>query len=351
MAKSPFEIELSEEEARELRSRAARYTVPHGEVLRAKVVLLAAEGTTNAEIARRLDCSVRTVSLWRKRFFEERMDGLGDRPLAGRGRAQAVAAPLLDLPDRPGLPGEGGAGARPLPGPIRGQAAASGRVRDLCRRETLDPGARSRPPAAFAVQRFARATGRAHLQAARGAHLPGRARHRPPRRQTATPLRPLRTTKRYRALRPARLAGDEQGALCLRTPRFLDRRQRLLASRPEVGRAARAALAQPRPRPPARARQLAQPNRDLLLDRAAQSPRAQRLPQPRQPRPDPQRVRAPLERDRRALRLALHPRRPRRPARTPRSPRVSAPARRMTKSELTTGSTKVAGHPMRVPHR
>jgi len=63
MAKSPFEIDLSEEEVRELRSRAARYTVPHGEVLRAKILLLAAEGRTNAEIARRLDCSVRTVSL------------------------------------------------------------------------------------------------------------------------------------------------------------------------------------------------------------------------------------------------------------------------------------------------
>src|SRR6266545_3996459 len=52
MAKSPFEIELSEEEARGLRSRAGRYTAPHGEVLRAKIVLLAAEGRTNAAIAR-----------------------------------------------------------------------------------------------------------------------------------------------------------------------------------------------------------------------------------------------------------------------------------------------------------
>ena len=86
MARSPFEIELTEEEARELRSRASRYTVPHGEVLRAKIVLLAAEGKTNAEIARRLDCALRTVSLWRKRFFEERLDGLRDRPRPGRPR-------------------------------------------------------------------------------------------------------------------------------------------------------------------------------------------------------------------------------------------------------------------------
>ncbi len=86
MAWSPFRIELSEE-ARELRSRAGRYTVPHGEVLRAKIVLLAAERKTNAEIARRLDCSLRTVSLWRKRFFEERLDGLCDRPRPGAAAA------------------------------------------------------------------------------------------------------------------------------------------------------------------------------------------------------------------------------------------------------------------------
>ncbi len=86
MAMSPFKIELSEEESRELRSRAGCYTVPHGGVLRAKIVLLAAEGKTNAEIARRLDCALRTVSLWRKRFFEERLDGLRDRPRPGRPR-------------------------------------------------------------------------------------------------------------------------------------------------------------------------------------------------------------------------------------------------------------------------
>jgi transposase-like protein len=86
MAKSPFRIELSEEESRELRSRAARSTSSHADVLRAKIVLLASEGKTNAEIARRLDCALRTVSLWRKRFFEQRLDGLCDRPRRGRPR-------------------------------------------------------------------------------------------------------------------------------------------------------------------------------------------------------------------------------------------------------------------------
>ncbi len=56
--------------------------------------------------------------------------GLDGRPLAGRGRVEAVAAPLLDLSHRRGLPGEGRSRARPLSGPLAGQAAAPGRVRD-----------------------------------------------------------------------------------------------------------------------------------------------------------------------------------------------------------------------------
>jgi hypothetical protein len=110
------------------------------------------------------------------------------------------------------------------------------------------------PRAASALAPLARAEGRAHLPAPRSAHLPGRARHRPPGRQAPARLRPLRAAGRDRRLRPARLPGDDQGALRLRPPRLLDRRQRLLAPRPKGGRPARAALAEPRPRPPAGAR-------------------------------------------------------------------------------------------------
>jgi hypothetical protein len=47
---SAQEIVLDEAERRELVHRAACYTRPHREVLRAKLVLLAAEGCSNAEI-------------------------------------------------------------------------------------------------------------------------------------------------------------------------------------------------------------------------------------------------------------------------------------------------------------
>ena len=85
--KSPFAIELRPEEQRELTGRAARYTLPYCQVLRAKMILHAAEGLSNDQIAQRLDTRREVVSLWRKRFFEERLAGLEERPRPGRPRS------------------------------------------------------------------------------------------------------------------------------------------------------------------------------------------------------------------------------------------------------------------------
>ena len=52
--------------------------------MRARIVLLAADGTENTEIARRLDTPVQIVSKWRKRFFDERLAGLAERSRTGR---------------------------------------------------------------------------------------------------------------------------------------------------------------------------------------------------------------------------------------------------------------------------
>jgi DNA-directed RNA polymerase specialized sigma24 family protein len=87
--RSLYPIELSEEEERELRHRAARYTLPYREVQRAKIVLMAAEGLENGEIALRLEVRVDTVRKWRKRFFEQRLAGLDEAP--GRGRKPAFS--------------------------------------------------------------------------------------------------------------------------------------------------------------------------------------------------------------------------------------------------------------------
>ena len=86
MARPTSRVVLSADERRELEHVAACYTRPYKEVQRAKLVLYAAGGEPNVEIARRLDMSPEVVGRWRKRFADERLEGLKDRPRAGRPR-------------------------------------------------------------------------------------------------------------------------------------------------------------------------------------------------------------------------------------------------------------------------
>jgi hypothetical protein len=96
---SPHEVVLSEAERAELEHVAGCYTRAHHEVQRAKLVLLAAEGMSNVEIGRRLGMSREAVGRWRRRFCEQRLDGLRDKPRAGRPRR---------FPPGGGRPGQGG---------------------------------------------------------------------------------------------------------------------------------------------------------------------------------------------------------------------------------------------------
>lgn len=84
--KSPFHIELSAKEFTELNRRATKYTLPYFEVVRAKMILMAANGIGNDEIAARLDTRREVVSQWRQRFFKERLAGLEERVRPGRPR-------------------------------------------------------------------------------------------------------------------------------------------------------------------------------------------------------------------------------------------------------------------------
>ena len=53
-------------------------------MIRARIVLYAAQGLANDEIAARLDTPRQIVSKWRKRFFEQRLGGLEELPRRGR---------------------------------------------------------------------------------------------------------------------------------------------------------------------------------------------------------------------------------------------------------------------------
>jgi DNA-directed RNA polymerase specialized sigma24 family protein len=79
-------IELSEKERHELEAIAGRLTAAFRTVQRARIVLYAAQGLTNVEIAARLDTAPEVVAKWRRRFRLERLEGLKDKPRAGRPR-------------------------------------------------------------------------------------------------------------------------------------------------------------------------------------------------------------------------------------------------------------------------
>jgi hypothetical protein len=81
---SPYTIQLSDAERSLLETKAGKYTSPYYSVLRAKIVLLAAQGRPNDQIAASLSVPRQIVSKWRKRFFEERLAGLDDEPRTGR---------------------------------------------------------------------------------------------------------------------------------------------------------------------------------------------------------------------------------------------------------------------------
>jgi transposase len=81
------EIILSTEERATLERWARRHSSSQMLALRSKIVLAcAAGGATGAEIADELGCNAVTVSKWRNRFAEGRLDGLVDAPRSGAAR-------------------------------------------------------------------------------------------------------------------------------------------------------------------------------------------------------------------------------------------------------------------------
>ncbi len=86
-----------------LEERASSRTAAHAEVVRARIVLAAADGAQNVDIAQSVGVCVDVASKWRKRFCEEGLAGLRDRPRSGRPRrfGAAVVAGIKALACEP----------------------------------------------------------------------------------------------------------------------------------------------------------------------------------------------------------------------------------------------------------
>jgi len=93
-----------------LESAARRSSAPHRLVMRARIVLLAADGLPNCVIAARLGVCDDTVRKWRRRYCQQGLDGMADAPRPGRPRkfaahvAVEVKALACELPITTGTP-------------------------------------------------------------------------------------------------------------------------------------------------------------------------------------------------------------------------------------------------------
>jgi len=130
--KSPYAIDLTRRERAELEARARDYTSSYRDVVRAKIILLAAQGLGNDRIAARLDMPRQIVSKWRRRFYFQRIPGLDEQPRGGRPArfspsvVVAIKALACELPSRRGLPL-----ARWSVAELRQEAMASGIVAQI----------------------------------------------------------------------------------------------------------------------------------------------------------------------------------------------------------------------------
>jgi transposase len=108
--RSPYQIVLSDDEQAVLTARARSVRGAWRDRLRARIVLAAAAGMTNAAVAAQEGVHVDTARKWRRRFAAGRLAGLKDAPRSGRpsvftaaDRAEAVALACA-LPAETGVP-------------------------------------------------------------------------------------------------------------------------------------------------------------------------------------------------------------------------------------------------------
>jgi hypothetical protein len=113
--RSPFQIVLRASERRWLKTMVRKPTAQQRQVTRARIVLLAAAGWTNAAIARKLEIAPNTAAKWRKRYVQQGVERLADRKRPGRPRGftapvvAEVKAIACELPATRGVPLSGGA--------------------------------------------------------------------------------------------------------------------------------------------------------------------------------------------------------------------------------------------------
>jgi hypothetical protein len=96
--KPPLKVVLDRDQRIVLEDIARAMMLPHRDVVRARTILMLANGVSQAEVARRVGLRRRIVRKWAERFVERGLLGLNDAPRSGR--------PPRFSPDRGDAPGQ-----------------------------------------------------------------------------------------------------------------------------------------------------------------------------------------------------------------------------------------------------
>ncbi|MBE9129899.1 MULTISPECIES: helix-turn-helix domain-containing protein [unclassified Coleofasciculus] len=101
----PLNIQLSQPQRTLLEQLVRRHSSPQGLVQRAGVILLAAKGMNNTQIAQELQLARNTVRTWRQRWLtaSEPLRSVEAEGISDKELLQMVTAVLADAP-RPGTP-------------------------------------------------------------------------------------------------------------------------------------------------------------------------------------------------------------------------------------------------------
>ena len=83
-ATTPIQIELDDVTRKILEEIARAQALPYRDVMRARMILLVADGVSLSETARRVETPRRIVRKWAKRFEQLGLRGLNDEHRSGR---------------------------------------------------------------------------------------------------------------------------------------------------------------------------------------------------------------------------------------------------------------------------
>jgi hypothetical protein len=99
--KTSLHVILTAEERVRLEQRLRRPTTPLGSARRCRAILGVADGLRLVEVARLVGLTEKHVRKWVRRFLQDRLDGLHDRP--GRGRKPVFSPRGRAAPGQDGL--------------------------------------------------------------------------------------------------------------------------------------------------------------------------------------------------------------------------------------------------------